>query len=647
MTVFTQLPTLLDMTEPSTEQPTPPTTTSAATAPNESDLFPVRRDLYDDEYSDEQYQEMLQLYEGTLQSIQEGEIVKSKVLRVTESHVILDVGFKSEGAVPIEEFKDPGAIAPGDEVEVLLERLEDEEGSIVLSKKKADFMRVWEKIRQAYENDEPVSGMLQKKIKGGVVVDLMGVDAFLPGSQIALRRVPNIDELLGNKYEFKIIKLNKRRRNIVVSRRVILEAERAEKREHLMKELQVEQVRTGVVKNVTDFGAFIDLGGVDGLLHITDMSWGRVSHPSEMVDLGQEIEVKVLDIDWDRERISLGLKQLHAYPWENVADKYPVGARVQGKVVSITNYGAFVELEPGIEGLVHISEMSWTRSVRHPSKIVSIGETIEAVVLKVDPEEEKISLGMKQTEQDPWMMLPMKYPVGTRISGKVRNLTSFGAFVEIEPGIDGLIHISDMSWTKRVQHPSEIVKKGETVEVMILNIDPENKRISLGLKQLQEDPWLKIAETHPVGMELEGKIARYQDNGIVVDLGADLEGFVPQSQLPLAENQDVESETKINQGVALKVLEVDPIHHRIILAATDFLEMPPEDELPPAADEVAASDVEAPSEEPSRAEAGEEPIAAVETDAKAEADGAPAEADADEAAGAKTDEESEDEPAKE
>jgi len=631
------------MTQTSTDQPAPsPDTdatpsadaTPAATPPSDSNLFPVRRDLYDDEYSDEQYQQMLELYEGTLQSIQEGEIVKSKVLRVTDSHVILDVGFKSEGAVPIEEFKDPATITPGDEVEVLLERLEDEEGSIVLSKKKADFMRVWEKIRQAYENDQPVEGMLQKKIKGGVVVDLMGVDAFLPGSQIALRRVPNIDELLGRTYEFKIIKLNKRRRNIVVSRRVILEAERAEKREFLMKELEVEQVRKGVVKNVTDFGAFIDLGGVDGLLHITDMSWGRVSHPSEVVDLGQEIDVKVLDIDWDRERISLGLKQLHAYPWENVAEKYPVGARVQGKVVSITNYGAFVELEPGIEGLVHISEMSWTRSVRHPSKIVSIGETIEAVVLKVDPEEEKISLGMKQTEQDPWMMLPMKYPVGTRISGKVRNLTSFGAFVEIEPGIDGLIHISDMSWTKRVQHPSEIVKKGETVEVMILNIDPENKRISLGLKQLQDDPWLTIAETHPVGMEMEGKIARYQDNGIVVDLGNDLEGFVPQSQVPLPEDKSAESETKVGQGVALKLLEVDPIHHRIILAATDFLEMPAEEEAAPAeahpeleppapdatdADESEAeaatasaedeqADAEAPSsEEPPAAESEDEP----------------------------------------
>jgi small subunit ribosomal protein S1 len=576
---------------PVSHEPTPEVAPTVAAGP--PSLTPVRSDLYEEAYSDEEYAKMLELYEGTLQKIAEGEIVKSKVLRVTDSHVILDVGFKSEGAVPIEEFKNAEAVRPGDEVEVLLENLEDEQGTVVLSKKKADFMRVWEKIRHAYENDEPVQGTLMKKIKGGVVVDLMGVDAFLPGSQIALRRVPNIDELLGQTYQFKIIKLNKRRRNIVVSRRVILEAERAHKREHLMKELEVGQVRKGVVKNITDFGAFIDLGGVDGLLHITDMSYGRVSHPSEVVELGQELEVKVLDIDWDRERISLGLKQLQAYPWENVSEKYPVGARVQGKVVSITNYGAFVELEPGIEGLVHISEMSWTRSVRHPSKIVSIGETIEAVVLKVDPEEEKISLGMKQTEQDPWVMLPMKYPVGTHITGKVRNLTSFGAFVEIEPGIDGLIHISDMSWTKRVQHPSEIVKKGETVEVVILNIDPDNKRISLGLKQLQEDPWLGIAETHPVGMELEGTVVRLQDSGCVVDLGHDLEGFVPQSQLPVPEGKVLEQVVQPGQRAALKVLEVDPIHHRIVLAATELMEAPPPAEPPaPTAAEAAAPEAE-------------------------------------------------------
>jgi small subunit ribosomal protein S1 len=535
----------------------------------------VRQDLIDEEYTSEDYEKMLPMYEQTMASIVEGEIVKSKVLRVTDNAVILDVGFKSEGSVPLDEFQDPQSLKEGDEVEVFLEHLEDHEGAVVLSKKKADFMRVWEKIRQAHETDQPVEGTLVKKIKGGVVVNLMGVDAFLPGSQIALRRVPNIDELLGSTYEFKIIKLNKRRRNIVVSRRVILENERAHKREHLMKELQVGQVRKGVVKNITDFGAFIDLGGVDGLLHITDMSYGRVSHPSEVVAIGKEVEVKILDIDWQRERISLGMKQLQAYPWKDVASKYPVGTRVQGKVVSITNYGAFVELEPGIEGLVHISEMSWTRNVRHPSKVVSIGETIEAVVLKVDENEEKISLGMKQTEQDPWVVLPLKYPVGTMITGKVRNLTSFGAFVEIEPGIDGLIHISDMSWTKRIQHPSEAVKKGDTVNVVILNIDADNKRISLGLKQAEEDPWLKIGETYPVGTELKGVVTRLMDKGVVVDLGNDIEGFVPMSQLGVPNIENPGDAAKEGQQLDLKVLEVDPIHHRIVLAVVGFGEMVP------------------------------------------------------------------------
>src|ERR671938_432954 len=514
-------------------------------------LMNRRPELYDeDEYTSADYERMMDLYQGSLASIDEGEIVKAKVQSVRDNMVVLDIGFKSEGTIPLEEFKDHPDLKIGDEVEVLLEHLEDQEGSVVLSKKKADFMRVY---------------------------------AFLPGSQIALRRVPNIDELLGQKYGFKIIKLNKRRRNIVVSRRVILETERAGKREKLMKELQKDQVRKGVVKNITDFGAFIDLGGVDGLLHITDMSWGRISHPSELVHIGQELEVKILDIDWQRERISLGMKQLQSYPWQNVAAKYPVGTRVQGKVVSITNYGAFIELEPGIEGLVHISEMSWTRNVRHPSKLVSIGEVIEAVVLKVDPNEEKISLGMKQTEQDPWMVLPLRYPVGTRISGKVRNLTSFGAFVEIEPGIDGLIHISDMSWTKRVQHPSEVVKKGDTVDVVILNIDSENKRISLGLKQASEDPWLRIGETYPVGTELTGRVVRLMDKGVVVDIGNDIEGFVPISQLPTGKQISSPADV-VYEGMNLdtRVLEVDPIHRRIVLTVTTIpADQPPPPEQPP------------------------------------------------------------------
>jgi small subunit ribosomal protein S1 len=526
----------------------------------------IRADLFDDEeYSAEEYEAMLEMYEDTLTNIEEGEIVTARVLRVTDKAVILDVGFKSEGSVGRDEFKDPDSLQVGDEVEVYLENLEDEDGVVVLSKKKADFLRVWEKIREAYESGNPVPGSLTRKIKGGVTVDLMGVDAFLPGSQIALRRVPNIEDLIGETYDFKIIKLNKRRRNIVVSRRVLLEAEREVKRETLKKELEVGQVRRGVVKNITDFGAFIDLGGMDGLLHITDMSWGRVGHPSEVVAIGDELDVKVLDIDWERERLSLGLKQLQSYPWTDVDKKYPVGSRVRGKVVSITNYGAFIELEKGVEGLVHISEMSWTRNVRHPSKMVTLGDEVEAVVLKVDPNEEKISLGMKQIEEDPWHTLPEKYPIGTRLSGKVRNLTSFGAFVEIEPGIDGLVHISDMSWTKRIQHPSEVVRKGDEVDVVILGVDADNKRISLGLKQTQEDPWSELAQQYAPGLKINGHISRLQDKGVAVDLGNDVEGFVPLSQIGVTGLQNPADFFVEGDVLEMEVSEVDPENRRIVL----------------------------------------------------------------------------------
>jgi small subunit ribosomal protein S1 len=594
-------------------------------------------DIYEDDgYSQEEYEAMLEMYDSTLASIEEGEIVKARVLRVTDKAVILDLGFKSEGAVGRDEFKDPDSLQIGDEVEVYLENLEDEDGVVVLSKKKADFLRVWEKIREAYEAGAPVAGMLTRKIKGGVTVDLMGVDAFLPGSQIALRRVPNIEDLLGESYEFKIIKLNKRRRNIVVSRRVLLEADREVKRDKLKKELEVGQVRTGVVKNITDFGAFIDLGGMDGLLHITDMSWGRVGHPTEVVSIGAELEVKVLDIDWERERLSLGLKQLQPYPWQDVAVKYPVGARVRGRVVSITNYGAFVELEKGVEGLVHISEMSWTRNVRHPSKIVSLGDEIEAVILKVDPEGEKISLGMKQIEEDPWHALPVKYPVGTRLTGKVRNLTSFGAFVEIEPGIDGLVHISDMSWTKRIQHPSEVVKKGDDVEVVILAVDAENKRISLGLKQTQDDPWEHLATQFHAGQEISGKITRLQDKGVAVDLGDDVEGFVPVSQLGVTGLQNPADVFTEGDDLEMRVTEVDAGNRRIVLEVTRVpkfeggepifrtREVPadPEAEAPAAAPEAPeAAAAEAPAAE---ASAEEQPQAAAPVEASEAADEAPA-----------------------
>ncbi|WP_419161895.1 30S ribosomal protein S1 [Candidatus Palauibacter sp.] len=529
----------------------------------------------DSQHDAAEYQELLALYEDTLSQITEGEIVTAQVIGKTETDIILDVGFKSEGAVPLDEFHDPDEVKPGDSVDVFLESLEDDEGVVVLSKKKADFLRVWEKIKDAFDNDRPVKGRIKRKIKGGVTVDLMGVDAFLPGSQIALRRVPNVDDLLGDEYDFKILKLNKRRRNIVVSRRVLLEEERAGKREELKEELSVGDVRAGVVKNITDFGAFIDLGGMDGLLHITDMSWGRIGHPSEVCDIGATVEIKILDIDWDRERISLGLKQLQEYPWKNVAEKYPVGTRVLGRVVSITNYGAFVELERGIEGLVHISEMSWTRNVRHPSQLVGINDKVECVVLRVDEDAQKISLGMKQVEEDPWLALPAQYPPGTKIRGLVRNLTSFGAFVEVEAGIDGLVHISDMSWTRRVQHPAEVLRKGDEVDVVVLSIDPDQKRISLGLKQVQEDPWYQLAQSYGPGREVAGTITRLLEKGVVVDLGSDLEGFVPVSQLgvegPVADPAEHFSE---GQGLELRVLETDPINRRIVLAVVDAPEVP-------------------------------------------------------------------------
>ena len=546
----------------------------------------ISPELHSDPYGEEEldissadFEALLSEHAITMGDFREGEIVKAKILRVTDTMVILEFGFKSEGAVALDEFKDRDTIEAGQEVEVLLESLEDDDGIVVLSKKKADFLRVWEKIREAHEADEPVEGMLTRKIKGGVTVDVMGVDAFLPGSQIALRRVPNIEDLLGQIFEFKIIKLNKRRRNIVVSRRVILEGEREKKRETLVKELLVGQVREGVVKNITDFGAFIDLGGLDGLLHITDMSWGRVGHPSEVVDIASKIDVKVLDIDWDRERISLGLKQLLPYPWTDIHKKYPVGSRVRGKVVSITNYGAFIELQKGVEGLVHISEMSWTRNIRHPSKLVNISDEIEAVVLKVDPNDEKISLGMKQIEEDPWLALPVKYPTGTHLDGVVRNLTSFGAFVEIEPGIDGLVHVSDMSWTKRVEHPSEIVQKGDEVKVLVLDVDAEAKRISLGIKQLLDDPWPEISERFSAGVEPEGAVARVQEKGVVVDLGADIEGFSPTSQTGLDEDAVLGEYFRSGEPLKLKVIESDAGNRRIVL---EIGELPERIDLPEA-----------------------------------------------------------------
>ena len=544
------------------------TTTKAKTLPDQG---PSVARLEEAEYGDEEYRKMLDLYDETLRNIQEGEIVRGKVLAVTAAEVLVDIGFKSEGSIPVEEFGDPPDVSVGDEIEVFLENVEDQEGQIVLSKQKADFMKVWENIRQAHDAGEVVQGRLVRRIKGGIVVDLFGVDAFLPGSQIDIRQVKNFDQFIGRTFPFKIIKINKSRRNIVVSRRVVLEEERETKRREVLGTLEEGQVREGTVKNITDFGAFIDLGGIDGLLHITDMSWGRIRHPSQMVAIGDHVKVKVLNYDEESQRISLGLKQLTPYPWEDVEEKYSVGSRVRGKVVSITDYGAFVELEQGVEGLVHISEMSWTQHIRHPSKVLAIGDVVEAVVLNVDKDAEKISLGLKQTEPDPWLTLDERYPVGTRITGKVRNLTNFGAFVEIEEGIDGMVHISDMSWTKRIRHPSEVMKKGAKVEVVVLNINKESRRISLGFKQLFENPWAELSVQYAVGTDATGEIVRLLDRGVVLELPGEVEGFVPLSHLGIPGLKKPEDNLDVGDTLPARVIEFSEAQKKIVLSVRDYL----------------------------------------------------------------------------
>ena len=527
--------------------------------------------LDESEYSEEEFAEMMSLYEDTMNNIVEGEIVKGTVLAIDEDNVVIDIGFKSEGVVPVAEFGDASEIEVGQEVEVYLENVEDQEGQIVLSKTKADFMRVWDRIKLAHDNDQIVEGRLVRRIKGGIVVDLFGVDAFLPGSQIDIKQVKNFDQFIGEVFPFRIIKLNKNRRNIVVSRRVVLEEERERLRKQILETLEVGQVREGMVKNITDFGAFIDLGGLDGLLHITDISWGRVGHPSEILSIGDQVQVKVLNYDEERERISLGMKQLTPHPWENIEEKYPVGCRVQGRVVSITDYGAFVELEQGVEGLVHISEMSWTQHIRHPSRLLSIEDEVTVVVLKVDKDEQKISLGLKQVGPDPWLTLDEEYPPGTRLAGKVRNLTNFGAFVEIEAGIDGLVHISDMSWTRRVRHPNEVVKKGQDLDVVVLNIDKKRRRISLGHKQTIENPWAALAVRYSVGTQTRGKISRLLERGVVVDLDGDVEGFIPASQLGVPSLRRPEDHFAEGDEIPAKVVEFDEDQKKIVLSVQEYL----------------------------------------------------------------------------
>ena len=536
----------------------------------ESSMLPPEDELEAQEYTPEQYEEMMALYDETLADIDEGQIVTGVVLTIEDRDVIVDVGFKSEGSISIEEFGGVESVSIGDKVDVFLENIENQDGQIVLSKSKADFMKVWHKIKDAYDSGEVVIGRPSRRIKGGLMVDLMGVSAFLPGSQVALRQVRDFDQFIERPIRLKIIKINKNRRNIVVSRRMVLEEERAQMRKEVLTNLRRNQIREGTVKNITDFGAFIDLGGVDGLLHITDMSWGRVSHPGEVVNISDVVQVKVLDYNDVKDRISLGLKQLQPYPWKGVEERYPVNAKVIGKVVSITDYGAFVELEEGIEGLVHISEMSWTQHVRHPSKLVNIADEIEVVVLRVNAEEEKISLGLKQTEPDPWETLEVRFPVGSKLEGKVRNLTNFGAFVEIESGIDGLVHISDMSWTKRIRHPSEMLSKGDEIEIVVLSIDREQRRISLGHKQALPNPWEDLAEQFKPGTETTGKIARLIDKGVIVDLPSDVEGFVPLQHLGREDLKTAEEAFNEGDELPLTVIEFDREGRKIVLSVTEY-----------------------------------------------------------------------------
>lgn len=507
-------------------------------------------------------EELERLYEETFRTIKEGSIVKGTIMKIRTEGVMLDIGYKSEGMIPIQEFTgdELKKIKVGDAIEVYLEEKEDDEGNIVLSKDKADKIKIWEAIGEACEKGEPIEGKIVARIKGGMTVDISGVKAFLPGSQIDLRPIKNMDQLIGRTYSMKVLKVNQQRGNIVLSRRAILEEDREKKKGAVIARLNEGEIIQGVVKNITEYGVFIDLGGIDGLLHITDMSWGRISHPSELFMLGDKVEVVVLKYDRESERVSLGFKQKTPDPWGAVEERYPIGKKARGKVVSITEYGAFVELEEGIEGLVHISEMSWTQKIKHPSKLVAIGDVIDAIVLSADKENRKISLGMKQIEPNPWNIIEEKYRVGDRIEGKVRSLTEFGAFVGLEEGMDGLIHISDLSWTRHLKHPSEVLKKGQKVEAVVLSIDKEKERISLGIKQLTQDPWEKeIPEKFKVGSPVKGKVVKVTEFGIFVELEEGIEGLVYSSEI----EKGSEDNLKTGDEITAKIVKVDPSERKI------------------------------------------------------------------------------------
>jgi small subunit ribosomal protein S1 len=529
-----------------------------------------------DPRSAEQTAEMQAIYDQTFKDIAEGEIVRGRVVEVTADAALIDIGYKSEGSVPLKEFPTPQgevAVKVGDLVDVYLESKEDSEGLIVLSREKAEKIKIWEQISRVYEQGGAVNGTIVGKTKGGLMVDIGGVRAFLPGSQVDLRPARDLDRLMGKTFPMKIIKLNQKRGNIVLSRRELLEEERKALKGQTLATLEEGKVFRGKIKNITEYGAFVDLGGLDGLLHITDMSWGRLNHPTELFQVGDEIEVVVLKFDRTTERISLGYKQRLADPWETADQRFPVGSKVKGKVVSLVDYGAFVELEAGVEGLVHISEMSWTQRVKHPSKVVSIGDIIEVMVLDIDKQAKRISLGMKQVEPNPWNFIEERYPVGTRVEGKVRNLADFGAFAELEDGIDGLIHVSDMSWTKRVRHPSELLKKGDTVEALVLHVDRHNRRISLGLKQCQPDPWqTTVPERYRVGMDVTGKVVRLTDFGAFVELPDGIEGLLHVSELSEGRVNKPEDVVQVGDELTMKIIKLDADERKIGLSLRAYRE---------------------------------------------------------------------------
>ena len=508
---------------------------------------------------------MTRMYEETLKNFTEGSIVQGKVLEVRPHAVLIDIGYKSEGLIAAEEFRNIAAVQPGDPVEVLLEKIEDDDGMVILSKVKAEQQRNWDHVLDTCVEGGNISGVVKGKVKGGLLVDV-GVDAFLPGSQIDVVPVRNPDDLLNKTFDFKILKINKDRKNIVVSRRELLEDRRREQKKKLLTEIQIGQSRRGIVKNITDFGAFVDLNGMDGLLHITDMSWGRINHPSEMLSVGSEVDVVVLDVNMEKERISLGLKQKTANPWDDIERKYPVGSRVRGRVVNLVPYGGFVQLEEGVEGLVHVSEISWTKRIARASDVLNVGDIVDAVVLSINRDDQKISLGIRQTESNPWDHVQGKYPIGARVSGKVRNFTNYGAFVELEEGIDGMIHISDMSWTRKINHPSEVLKKGDAVDAVVLEVDASNQRIGLGLKQAQDDPWSSISSRFHVGQMVKGKVTKLASFGAFVEIEEGVDGLVHISQISDERVQKVRDVLQPGQEVEARVIKIDPVERRIGLS---------------------------------------------------------------------------------